>query len=181
MAAAVFELSEIFMDSNLLECAKVAGTHGVRGALRLASLCDSADVLASLPKMFRKTKDGFVKLTVASSFVHKSFAVVTFNEISSLDEAIPMKNATLYAERDDIPREDGAFFICDLIGLEVRDEDTDELYGTLKDVISPAGRDIYVVSGENGDFMIPCVPEFIIRIAPDEGKITVRPIEGMIG
>ena len=169
------------MEQKYLECARVAGTHGVRGALRLASLCDSPEVLASLPKMFKKTKDGFVKLTVAHSFVHKSFAVVTFEEIPSLDEAIVMKNALLYAERDDIPREDGAFFVCDLIGLEIRDEDTGELYGTLKEIISPAGRDVYVVSGENGEFMIPCVPEFVIRIAPDEGKITVRLIEGMIG
>ena len=169
------------MEQKLLECARVAGTHGVHGALRLTSLCDSAQVLASLPKMFRKTKDGFVKLTVANSFVHKSFAVVTFDEIDSLEAAIPMKNASLYAERDDIPRDEGSFFISDLIGLEVRDEDTGTLYGTLKEVISPAGRDIYVVSGESGEFMIPCVPEFVIRIAPDEGKITVRPIEGMIG
>lgn len=163
-----------------LECARVAGTHGVRGALRLFSLCDSASVLASLPKMYRKTKEGFVPLAVASSFVQKEMAVVTFSEISSLEEAIPMKNLVLYADRDDLPLPEGSYFITDLIGLEVKDEDTGELYGTLAEVISPAGRDVYVVRGERGEFMIPCVPEFVIRIAPEEGVITVRPIEGMI-
>lgn len=169
------------MEKRYLECAKVASTHGVHGALRLISLCDSAQVLASLPRMFRKTRDGYEEMKVASSFVHKAMAVVTFETITSLDEAIPMKNAVLYAAREDFDLPNGAFFITDLIGLEVRDEDTMELYGTLKDVISPAGRDIYVVQGENGEFMVPCVPEFVIRIAPDEGRITIRPIEGLLG
>lgn len=169
------------MKDNYLECAKVASTHGVHGALRLISMCDSAEVLASLPKMFRRTRDGYEKLTVKGAFVHKAMAVVTFEEIASLDEAIPMKNATLYADRNDIALPEGAFFISDLIGLEVCDEDTGEVYGTLKEVISPAGRDIYVVQSENGEFMVPCVPEFVIRIAPDEGKITIRPIEGLLG
>lgn len=169
------------MENKYLECAKVASTHGVHGALRLISLCDSAEVLASLPRMFRKTRDGYEEMKVASSFVHKSMAVVTFDAISSLDAAIPMKNAVLYADRSDFDLPEGAFFITDLIGLEVRDEDTGELYGILRDVISPAGRDIYVVQGENGEFMVPCVPEFVIRIAPDEGQITIRPIEGLLG
>lgn len=168
------------MERQYLECAKVASTHGVHGALRLISLCDSAGVLASLPRMFRKDRDGYDLLKVKSAFVHKDMAVVTFEEISSLEMAIPMKNMTLYADRADLPLPEGSFFISDLIGLEVRDEDTNELYGTLREVISPAGRDIYVVQGENGEFMVPCVPEFVIRIAPGEGRITIRPIEGMI-
>ena len=181
MAADFLNYWRTQMENKYLECAVIVGTHGVHGALRLNSMCDTPEVLASLPKMFRKTNDGFVKLSVSHSFVQKSTAVVSFNEISSLEEAIPMKNVTLYAERDDIPKEKGAFFISDLIGLEVRDEDSSELYGNLKEVISPAGQDIYVVSGNNGEFMIPCVPEFVIRISPSEGVITIRPIEGMIG
>ena len=55
-----------------------------------------------------------------------------------------------------------------------------EAYST--DVITPGGREVYVIDDvRGGQFMIPCVPEFIIRIN-DEGDgagIFVRLIEGM--
>ena len=172
---------KLIMEKKYLECAKVAGTHVVKGAMRLLSLCDSAEVLASLPRMYVRSGGDHKELKVTHSFVQKSMAVVSFEQIDSLEKAIQMKNAVLYADRDDIPRPEGSFFISDLIGLDIRDADTDELYGTLKEVISPAGRDIYVVKSETGEFMIPCVPEFVIGILPDEGKITVRLIEGMMG
>ena len=126
-----------------------------------------------------KKNGSYEMLSVSGSFVQKSMAVVSFKEIVSLDDAIPLKNAVLYADRDDIPHEDGSFFISDLIGLDIVDADTAEHYGKLKEVIAPAGQDIYVVTSESGEFMIPCVPEFIIRIAPEENKIFVHLIEGM--
>ena len=169
------------MEKNYLECAKVANTHGVHGALKLISLCDSPEVLASLKRMYLKNGAEYTELTATHAFVQKEMAVVSFEQIDSLEKAIPLKNKLLYAKREDIPKEDGAFFISDLIGLEIRDADTGELYGRLKEVISPAGRDIYVVKTETGEFMIPVVPEFIIGIYPDEGKIAVRLIEGMMG
>lgn len=169
------------MKNDYLECAKVAGTHGVHGALKLISMCDSPEVLASLPKMFLRNGDEYQKMNVIHSFVQKSMAVVSFDFVDTLEKAIPMKNKTLYACRDDIPLKDGSYFISDLIGLEIRDHETNELYGCLKEVISPSGRDIYVVKTDTGEFMIPCVPDFIIDILPDEGKITVKLIPGMLG
>ena len=47
-------------------------------------------------------------------------------------------------------------------------------------MISPAGRDIYVVSDVNGgEFMIPAVDEFVREIDVDGGRILVHLIEGM--
>ena len=67
-----------------------------------------------------------------------------------------------------------------MLGLDVVDADSGEEYGVLKDVISPAGRDIYVVSDVNGgEFMIPAVDEFVREIDIDGGRILVHLIEGM--
>ena len=169
------------MIAKYLECGKVTGTHGVRGAVRMVSLCDSPEVLCALKRMYRKDGDGYTALNVKSAFVQKAMAVVTFDEVDTLDAAILLRDVTLYADRDDIPRNEGDFFISDLIGLAITDEESGEVYGRLKQVISPAGRDIYVVAKSGGgEFMIPCVAEFIRRIAPDEGAIYVHLIGGMI-
>ena len=69
-----------------------------------------------------------------------------------------------------------------LIGLPVLDAETGEKYGVLGEVIHPGVHDVYVVEEENGKtFMMPAVPEFVIRIEADGEKagIYVRLIEGM--
>lgn len=169
------------MNEKYLECGKIVGTHGVRGAVRMTSLCDSAEVLASLRRMYKKTASGFREYKVREAFVHKAAAIVSFDEVTDLDGAMLLKDTVMYADRDDIPLEEGSYFISDLIGLSVTDNENGEVYGTLSEVISPAGRDIYVVKKpDGGEFMIPCVPEFIIRIAPDEKAVYVRLIDGML-
>ena len=125
-----------------LECAKIVGTHGVHGAVRLSSMCDSPAVLASLKRMYYRRGAALEELCVKSAFVHKSMVVASFDGVDSLDGAIAMRDLVLYADRDDIPRHDGDFFISDLIGLSVKDAESGEVYGTLSDVISPAGHDI---------------------------------------
>lgn len=119
-------------------------------------MCDSPEVLASLKRMYYRRGGVLEELCVKSAFVHKSMVVASFDGVDSLDGAIAMRDLVLYADRDDIPRHDGDFFISDLIGLSVKDAESGEVYGTLSDVISPAGRDIYVVKKPSGgEFMIP--------------------------
>ena len=73
------------------------------------------------------------------------------------------------------------FYIRDLIGLAVKDADSGELLGKLKDVLQPSSQDVYVVElAEGGQFMIPAVSEFIREVNLAEGVIFVHLIEGMI-
>lgn len=164
-----------------LECGKAVSTHGVRGTLRLECYCNDTETLAKLRRMYKKAPSGeFVPMKVRAASVQKNMVLVTFENITTLDEAILYKGTVFYADRDDISRDKGDVFIADMIGLDVVDEESGEKYGVLKDVISPAGRDIYVVDDVNGgEFMIPSVAEFISNIDVESGKILVHLIEGM--
>ena len=93
-----------------------------------------------------------------------------------------MKGQTLYALREDIPLEEGDHFIADMIGLPVKD-DVRGLVGTLDDVITPAGRQVYIIKKADGStFMMPAVPEFVLDITTegDDAGITVHLIDGMM-
>lgn len=166
-----------------LECGKIVGTHGVRGTVRLECYCDSPQVLAKLRTMYVKEKDGgFRPFKVKASSVQKSMVLCSFEEIVSLEEAIPMKGTLLYADRGDFRLRKNDFFIADLLQLPVIDADTGEKYGVLKETLQPGAQDIYVVEEEDGKtFMIPVVPEFVARIETegDAAGIYVRLIEGM--
>ncbi len=164
-----------------LECGRAVSTHGVRGTLRLECYCNDTETLAKLRKMYKKNSSGeYVQMKVRAASIQKNMVLVTFEDIKTLDEAILYKGTVFYADRDDIAKDKNDVFIADMLGLDVVDFESGEKYGTLKDVISPAGRDIYVVSDVNGgEFMLPCVNEFIREIDVDGGVIKVHLIEGI--
>lgn len=166
-----------------LECGKAVSTHGVRGTLRLECYCDTPEKLAKMRRMYIKTETGEMKLMkVRAASVQKNMVLVTFEDITDLNQAILYKGTTFYADRADMKLEKNQVFIADILGLDIIDADSGEKYGTLADVITPGGREVYVIDDvRGGQFMIPCVPEFIVKIN-DEGEnagIFVRLIEGM--
>lgn len=163
-----------------LECAMAVNTHGVRGCVRLENRCDSPAVLAKLKTMYIKKNGEFTPLKVLKSSVQKNMVLTTFDGIETLEDAIALKGTVLYAARSDFRLRPGDYFIADLIGLPVYDE-SGEKVGTLKNVTSPGAHQVYVIEDGDGEFMLPNVPEFVLRISleeEDEG-IYVHLIEGM--
>ena len=165
-----------------LEAARITGTHGVKGMVRLDPMTDSPDVLCEIPELYRKKGGEYTPLHMDRASIYKGAVLAAFREITTLDDAIPMKGQTLYALREDIPLEEGDHFIADMIGLVVRD-DVRGVVGTLDDVITPAGRQVYIIRKEDGStFMMPAVPEFVLDIVTegDDAGITVHLIDGMM-
>lgn len=170
--------------SMYLECAAVCGTHGVRGTVRLENRCDTPQKLASLKRMFAKEKSGeYKEYTVRSSSVHKNMVLTGFEDIDTVEDAAAMRGTVLYALREDLALERGKVFIADMLGLPVIDSEDGTVLGTLKDVIQPGAQQIYVVSRDGGEFMIPAVPEFIKEVSLGDGDrpegVYVKLIEGM--
>lgn len=167
---------------SFLEAARVTGTHGVRGMVRLDSMMDSPEILARLKVLYRRSGGQYTPLHMERASVYKGALLAAFKEIEDLDGAIALKGQLLYAAREDIPLEEGSHFIADMIGLTVTDENLG-VVGVLSEVISPAGRQVYVIEKpDGGTFMIPAVPEFILDIVT-EGEaagITVHLIDGMM-
>ncbi len=164
--------------AEYLECGRIINTHGVRGDVKLESYCDSLDVLKNLDTVYLKDGATYRALEVRHASIMKTFVLMSLSGVDTLDDAIALKNRTVYAAREDLPIEEGAHFIVDLIGLPVIDVDSGRVYGILKSVTNLGASDLYTVSTEGGERMMPAVPEFVIRVDLSEG-IYIRPIAGM--
>lgn len=169
----------VFLMKKLyLECGKIINTHGVVGAVKLESWCDSPEVLARLKKIYFKKGELYEPAKVLRASVFKRFVIATLEGITDIDTAAALKETVVYAAREDLPIKDGHHFIADLIGLSVIDAETNAEYGILDDVINTGASDIYVIKTENGERMMPAVPEFVKEVDLDRG-IFISPIEGM--
>ncbi len=162
-----------------LECAIVINTHGVRGDVKMESLCDSPAVLAGLKRVYLCEGGAYKEIKVLHASVFKSFVLASLEGIDDIDKAMTYKGKTLYAAREDFKLKKGDFFIADLIGLPVIDNVSGHIYGKITDVINRGASDIYVVKTESGERMMPAVKEFVKNIDVDKG-VFVEVIPGLL-
>ena len=168
------------MKQAYLECGKIINTHGFRGAVKLENRCDDPSVLASLKRIWFREKDGtFRPCRVLHASVQKQFVIATLEGIEDEERANRLRETLIYAAREDVPIEEGSNFIVDIIGLPVKDADTGVVLGSVLDVNTRGARDLYIIKTEKGEFMVPSVPEFIIKVDTDDA-VYLRPIPGLI-
>lgn len=158
---------------EFLDCGQIVNTHGLHGEVRIVPWADSPDFLLQFSTLYM---DG-TPLRVLSARVHKGSVIAQLEGVDSVDAAMALKGKTVQLRRTDAKLPEGSFFLADIIGLDVVDEDGHKL-GTLKEVLSPSRQQVYVVSGDR-EIMIPAVPQFILETNVDGGYIKVRLIEGL--
>lgn len=161
-----------------LECGRVINVHGFRGTVKLESWCDSPEILARLSTVWVARGEGYAPIRVKSASVFRQFVLMDLEGVDTEEKANAMRETVLYADRKELPLEEGDHFIVDLIGLEVRHADSGERLGELCDVNTRGARDLYVVRTATGDYMVPAVPEFVVRI--EEDAVYIRPIPGLL-
>ena len=144
----------------------------------MESYCDTPEILASLPAIyFQDEKGNFVAKKVLRGFVGRGQGIVRLEGIDDMDTAISQKGKVGYAKREDLPLEEGASFIADLIGLPMIDADTGRVYGTVLGVSQMPSSDMYTVKTKAGEVLFPAVKEFLVRVDTETG-IFIRPIPG---
>ena len=94
-----------------------------------------------------------------------------------------LRRQQVYAVEDDLPPlAEGESFIHDLVGLEVVTEEGTVL-GTVQNVSSAPAHDVFVIARtdeEASPALIPAVEEFVREVDFEQGRLVVRPIEGML-
>ena len=163
-----------------LPAGRIINTHGFRGTVKLESWCDAPEILADLDRIFFLKNGAYTAVNVRHASVFKQFVLMDLEGVDSEEAANRLRGTEVFAAREDLPIEEGDFFILDLIGLPVKHADSGEVLGELKDVNTQTARDLYVVKTPTGEYMIPAVPELIPRIDPDDA-IYIRPIPGLLG
>ncbi len=162
--------------NEYIECGRITTTHGVRGAVKVEPWCDSPEVLAGFDRVYIHDVRGYVPHAVLSRFIKAGVVVMTLENIPDMMTAESLKGEILYAHRDQIPVEEGAMLLCDMIGLPVIDADSGKQYGTLARIDESPASDLYVVDTPAGDVLLPAVDAFIKEVNPD--GVFVTPIPG---
>ncbi len=164
------------MKRKYLEAGKIVGTHGLKGEVRVDPWCDSASFLTRFKRLYYS--DG-TELKVISSRAHKNIAVIHLEGVNDVNTADALRGRVLYIDRDDARLPEGTYFIQDIIGLRVIDIDSGEEYGEVTDVMKTGANDVYQVTKDGRDYLVPAIPGIIIERDIDGGIMRIRPIKGI--
>ncbi|MDY2789493.1 MAG: ribosome maturation factor RimM [Lachnospiraceae bacterium] len=160
---------------------EIANTHGIRGEVKVYPTTDDVARFKKLKKCILETKQGEMLLHVESCKFFKQFAILKFKEFNNINEVEQYKHCSLYVEREDAVKcEEDEYYIADLVGCTVYNEDDSEL-GDLIDVIQTGANDVYVVRMESGkELMIPAIKECILSVSITERRVKVHLLKGLL-
>ena len=165
------------MKQQYLEVGKVTNVHGLHGEVRVQPWADSPDFLCQFKTLY--VDEAHFPMNVERARVHKNMVIIKFEGPTDVPSALSLRNAVLYIDRSDTKLPEGAFFLADIYGLEVRDAASGEVLGKIEDILTLPANNVYVVRGGPRELMIPAVPQFIAETNVDDGFVRVNVMEGL--
>jgi 16S rRNA processing protein RimM len=162
---------------KFLEAGKIVSTFGIKGEIIAECYCDSPQLLCEFETLF--FDKGKKTIEIESSFPRKSNAVLKISGIETVEAARLLIGKVLYLDREDLILGENEYFYADLIGLTAIDFETNEKIGEIVDVTNNGAHENYLIQCENGEFLIPAVPEFIKETDIGAGIIKIVLIDGL--
>lgn len=161
---------------EFLEAGRITGTHALKGEVRIEPWCDNAEFLCRFKRLYF---DDGTEIKVVGARVHKSLAIVHFENINSVEQADWLRGKVVYINRRDVRLPKGRYFIQDIIGLRVVDAENGTEYGTVTDVFKTGANDVYQVSRSGRDYLMPVIPDVVVRTDIEGGQVEIHRIGGL--
>ncbi len=165
------------MKKQYLEAGKIVTTHGIKGEVKIMPYTDVPELLCEFDRLF--LGKNHEEIFVERSRVFKGMVIAKLEGISTVEDAEKLRNKILYMHRDDLELDEDTYFIQDLIGMEVKDADTGFMYGKIADVMQTGANDVYVIKGEEKEYLVPAIADVVVSTDIDENIMTIRPLEGL--
>jgi len=164
-----------------LQIGRISNTHGVRGEVKVIPLTDDPERFNELEWVFIDKKGSMQKHDVENVKFFKESVILKLSGINTMDEAETLKNCYVLVDRANaVKLPDDTYFICDLIGSSVYDENG-KLLGTLEDIFKTGSNDVYVVKSKSGkEILIPALKSVVNGIDIENKRIDVIVPKGLL-
>lgn len=164
-----------------LQVGIISSTHGIRGEVKVFPTTDDAARFKKLKKVILDDEAGRRELEIEGVKFFKRMVILKFKGLDSIDDVTPYKGKGLLVTRENAVRlRRNEYFIADLIGMRVIDEEEKEV-GVLTDVIETGANDVYVVEmTDGGEVLLPAIRQCILDVDIEARLMRVHIMEGLL-
>lgn len=86
----------------------------------------------------------------------------------------------MFINRKDIELPEGEYFIEEILGMNVFNNDTNFCYGKITDVLKTGANDVYQITNEvKKNYLVPAIKDVICRIDIENNLMMIRPLKGL--
>lgn len=154
---------------------------GLQGEVKVLPLTDIPDRFNSLSHVFVSLPDRQdLVIEIANSREYKGFVYARFVGRESRESVEELVGGLMQVERSSVPElPDDVYYQFEILDAEVL-TDTGERLGIVTDIMETGAHDVYVVQGDEREFLIPATKETVRHIDREQGRITIHPLEGLL-
>lgn len=166
---------------DLLQVGAITQTHGLHGEVKVFPTTDDAKRFKKLKEVILDTGKEKMILEIEGVKFFKQFVILKFKGFDNINDIERYKGKNLYVTRENaVKLKKDEYFIADLIGIKVYDEN-EEYLGVLKDVIVTGANDVYDVALENGrSLLLPAIKQCVLEVDMEQHKMKVHVLEGLL-
>ena len=167
--------------NQMLRVGAVIKPHGIRGEIKVWPTTDDLYRFDELSEIILVKGSSEKRIGISSVKHFKNIVILGLSGIDTVESAEALRGADLYVDREHAaPLSEGEYYIGDIIGMEVQDEEAHHL-GTISDVIDTAANDVYVVKlAGRRDLLIPAIKQCIVNVDVENNLMTVRLLDGLM-
>lgn len=166
---------------EMLRVGVITTTHGVRGEVKVYPTTDDAERFLELEEIWLDTGKERLPLKIQNVKFFKNMVILKFEGYDDINAVQAWRQKDLLVTREQaVELQEDEYFIGDLIGLHVEDEEGNAL-GVLRDVLETGANDVYLVSrpGEK-DLILPAIKDCIREVDLESGIMRVRVLPGLL-
>lgn len=173
-------LRRIYME-DFFQVGIVTSTHGVQGEVKVYPTTDDPARFKRLKEVILDTGKERIPMEIEGVKFLKQFVVLKFKGIDDINAAEKYRKKSLYVSRADAVRlKEDEYFIADLIGLRILDEEENKI-GVLKEVMETGANDVYVISLDDGrELLLPAIKQCVLAVDVEAGFIKIHILEGLL-
>lgn len=159
----------------------ITSTHGVRGEIKVFPTTDDARRFKRLKEVIVDTGKEQITMEIEGVKFFKQFVILKFKGIDSINDVEKYRKSSLWVPRKNAVRlSRDEYFVADLMGLRVRDEDGSEI-GVLRDVMETGANDVYIIDLDDGrELLLPAIRQCVIEVDVEAGFIKIHILEGLL-
>ncbi len=161
-----------------LTIATVLAPFGLRGELKVRIETDFPERFAALSQVY--LGPDHEPFAFQAFRPHKGFGLLKLKGCDSRDEAERLRGWEVQILGEEaMPLPAGQYYIYQIEGLAVYTQD-DEYLGAVEEVLSTGSNAVHVVQGPLGEVLIPALPDVILKVDLEAGRMIVRLPPGLL-
>ena len=159
--------------------AMIAGTHGVRGLVKLRSFTEDPGAIVDYMPLTDETGGRVFEIELKST--NNDHFIAAIDGVDSKEAADALRGTKLYASRDILPKATKReYYNADLMGLAVVDAEGKN-YGTILGVYNFGGGPMLEIgTSSRNSFMLPFNDSYVPDVDVVGSKVTVVVPEGWL-